>query len=77
MVILSRSVIVVEWIMSKQTMQQLTEHFKFSSRHGGIRPSFSLCPTLRRVGAGDENLVLIRFYRRKFTLANFVAALIS
>ena len=65
MVILSCSVIVVELVVDKRTMQQLTEHFKFSSRHGGIRPSFSL----RRMGAADENIVLIRFYRKKFTLA--------
>jgi len=69
MVILSRSVIVVELVVDKRTMQQLTEHFKFSSRHGGIRPSFSLRPILRRprpsgldqcrMGAVDENIVLI------------------
>jgi hypothetical protein len=69
MVILSCSVIVVEWIMSKQTMQQLTEHFKFSSRHGDVKASFSRRPILRRprpsgldllrMGAVDENIVLI------------------
>ncbi len=61
-------------------MQQLTEHFKFSFRHDGVRPSFSLRPILRwprpegfdqrRVEAVGENIVLIRFYRKKFTLAS-------
>lgn len=79
MVILSCSAIVVELVVDKRTMQQLTEHFKFSSRHGDVRPSFSPRPILhrlrpegldrRRIGAADENLVLIRFYRKKFTLA--------
>lgn len=68
--------------MSKQTMQQLTEHFKFSSRHGDVKASFSRCPILRRsrpwgldlrrIGTADENLMLIRFYRKKFTLAKLI-----
>ena len=49
-------------------MQQLTEHFKFSFWHADARPAFSL----RRMGADDENIVLIRFYRKKFTLAKKV-----
>ena len=69
MVTLSCSVIVVEWIMRKQTMQQLTEYFKFSSRPGDVKASFSRRPILRRMVAVDENIVLIRFYRKKFTLA--------
>jgi hypothetical protein len=62
-------VIVVELIMSKQTMQQLTEHFKFSPRHADVWASFSRHPILRwprpsgldqrRMGAVDENIVLI------------------
>lgn len=46
-------------------MQQLTEHFKFSSRHGDVKASFSLRrprPSgidLRRMGAVDENIVRI------------------
>ena len=59
MVILFCSVIAVEWIMSKQTMQQLTEYFKFSSRHGDVKASFSRRPILHRMGEEDENIVLI------------------
>ena len=55
MVILSCSAIVVELVVDKRTMQQLTEHFKFSSRHADAKASFSL----RRMGAVDENIVLI------------------
>ena len=79
MVILSCSVIAVELVVDKQAMQQLTEHFKFSSRHADARLSFSLRSILRRsrpsgldqrrMGAEDENIMLIRFYRKKFTLA--------
>jgi hypothetical protein len=36
MVILSCSVIAVVLVVDKRTMQQLTEHFKFSSRHGDV-----------------------------------------
>ena len=66
-------------------MQQLTELFKFSSRHGDVRPSFNLRPNQRRprpsglaqrwIGVEDENTVLIRFYRKKFTLAVSVSHL--
>ena len=69
MVILSCSVIVVELVVDKRTMQQLTEHFKFSSRHADVKASFSRRPILRkprpsgldqrRMGAVDENIVLI------------------
>ena len=55
MVILSCSVIVVELVVDKRTLQQLAEHFKFSSRHADVKASFSL----RRMGAVDENIVLI------------------
>ena len=50
-------------------MQQLTEHFKFSSWHADVKASFSRHPILsrprpsgldlRRMGAVDENIVLI------------------
>ena len=50
-------------------MQQLTEHFKFSSWHADVKASFSRRPILRRprpsgldlrrMGAVDENTVLI------------------
>ena len=69
MVILSCSVIVVELVVDKRTMQQLTEHFKFSSRHADVKASLSRRPILRwsrpsgldqrRMGAVDENIVLI------------------
>ena len=57
--ILSWPVIVVELVVDKRTMQQLTEHFKFSSRHADVKASFSRRPILLRIGAVDENIVLI------------------
>ena len=67
--ILSCSIIGVELDVDKRTMQELTERFKFSSRHADVKASFSRRPILRRprpsgldllrMGAVDENIVLI------------------
>ena len=69
MVSLSCSVIAIELVVDKRTMQQLTEHFKFSSRHGEVRSTFSLCQVLcwfvpldsTREGLGQKKKTLCTF----------------